>query len=81
MGDTSKHPDDPVPVDQQIACAMWKSHYLAIHGLNGSDVTWWTLTDIERVWWREAADRFMEWYYRRAVVQCREAVRKVLDEA
>ena len=56
------HPDDPVPPEQELACALWKSYHTASYGLGDGSVTWWTLQPLERSWWVLAARQFSEVY-------------------
>lgn len=54
------HPDSPVPIEEQLACTLWKCHKHATEGIGDGSVTWWTLQPIERMWWVETAVRFRE---------------------
>jgi hypothetical protein len=55
-----KHPDDPVPEDQELACLLWKCHYGAVYGMGDGSVTWWTLQPVERSWWIGTAERLRD---------------------
>ena len=58
--DAERHPDSPVPDDQQFACLLWKAHRNATQGIGDGSVTWWTLQPVERMWWIETAERLTE---------------------
>jgi hypothetical protein len=47
---------DSVPVEQRLACTLWKCHENAVQGPGDGSVTWWTLQPIERQWWLRTAD-------------------------
>lgn len=52
--------DAPVPPDQQVGCALWKCYRSAVYGIGDGSVTWWTIQPIERRWWLDAADNFLD---------------------